>query len=372
MEKKLVLHDTHTELGAKMVNFSSYLMPVRYTSEIEEHHAVRKNAGLFDVSHMGEFWIEGNGALNFLQYLTINDLNKINENQVQYNCLVNENGGVIDDLLIYKFNKNKFLLVVNAARIERDWEYLNLTKPDDVKIENASENLCLLALQGPKSNTILSEWYGKDLSRLKYYEFIELPFLKNEQIIISATGYTGERGFEIFLSNNLVKKTWYDLLEIGKKYGLKPAGLGARDTLRLEMGYCLYGNELNENTTPIESGLGCFVSTNKHYIALDLLQKQKKMGTTKKLIPFEMLEKSIPRKDYEVFDDKGQKIGTVTSGTLSPTLNKGIGLAYIYSSKSNYFEKILIKIRDKLVPAQFTKVPFVKNTSLKNYKNTNQ
>ncbi|MFQ3575059.1 MAG: glycine cleavage system aminomethyltransferase GcvT [Cytophagales bacterium] len=365
MTYKVPLHNNHIELGAKMIQFAGFEMPVRYSSDLEEHHAVRNAAGLFDVSHMGEFWVKGDGALAFLQKMTTNDVSKLNDNQIQYSCLMNESGGVVDDLLIYRFSNQKFMLVVNASRIERDWEHICSYKPSDVTLENVSDKLCLFALQGPKSDEIISKWSGIDFSGLKYYEFNESLSVSGNQIIVSATGYTGERGFELYIPNELAENVWKELMNVGKELGLQPIGLGARDTLRLEMGYCLYGHELDEHISPISSGLSWVVSKNKSFLSSETVLLQKAQGTDVKLVAVEMLEKSIPRAGYSICDENGTEIGKVTSGTMSPTLGVGIAMGFIDSRYHHAENLVWISVREKLFKGKLVKTPFVKNTSLR-------
>jgi aminomethyltransferase len=352
----------HLELGAKMAEFAGYNMPISYTGINDEHLAVRNNAGIFDVSHMGEFILKGTGALEMIQLVTSNDASKLSDGQAQYSCLPNESAGIVDDLLVYCIRKNEvYMLVVNAANIEKDWKWISRFKTDAVTMENISSKTCLLAVQGPQATRILQPLTSMDLMNLKYYHFVKGSFAGVENVLISATGYTGSGGVEIYFEdkNDSADKIWDAIFEAGKSQGLKPAGLAARDTLRLEMGYCLYGNDINDATSPIEAGLGWITRFSKPFVGRELIEEKKKSGIQKKLVGFEMLEKGIPRQGYEIKDFSGMQIGEVTSGTQSPSLNKAIGLGYVREPFTALDSKIYIKIRDKLLQARIVKLPFL-------------
>lgn len=359
--KKLPLHDTHHALGAKMLPFAGYEMPIRYTSDIDEHMCVRLNVGIFDVSHMGEFIISGNQALEFLQLFTTNDVSLLPIGKIQYSCFTNENGGVIDDLLVYRMAENEYMLVVNASNIEKNLQWLQANNAFGASIANVSDNTCLFALQGPKAIECLQKICNINLSTLAYYSFVRGKVGEINNVLISHTGYTGAGGFELYISNQTAEKLWHTLMEAGREYNIKPIGLGARDTLRLEMGYCLYGNELNEAITPLEAGLGWITKFSKKFIGSNALLAQKNSGVSRKLIGFTMLEKGIPRRGYEIYNSNYQKIGEVTSGTQSPVLNTGIGLGYVSSSYSIQQHELYIKIRDQFVKAKATQTPFVRS-----------
>jgi aminomethyltransferase len=352
----------HLQLGAKMAEFAGYNMPISYTGINDEHLAVRNNAGIFDVSHMGEFILKGPGSLNLIQQVTSNDASKLVNGQAQYSCLPNESAGIVDDLLVYCIKENEvYMLVVNAANIEKDWNWISKFKTDSVTMEDISSKTCLLAVQGPQATRILQPLTSMDLMNLKYYHFVKGVFAGVENVLISATGYTGAGGVEIYFKdeNNSADKIWDAIFEAGKSQGLKPAGLAARDTLRLEMGYCLYGNDINDTTSPLEAGLGWITRFSKSFVGKELIEQKKKEGLQKRLVGFEMLEKGIPRQGYEIKDFSGMKIGEVTSGTQSPSLNKAIGLGYVREPLTGLGSKIYIKIRDKLLQARIVKLPFL-------------
>lgn len=351
----------HLELGAKMAEFAGYNMPISYTGINDEHLAVRNNAGLFDVSHMGEFILKGPGALDLIQSVTSNDASKLSDGQAQYSCLPNSDGGIVDDLLVYCIRKNEvYMLVVNASNIEKDWNWIK-RQNTEVHMEDISERTCLLAVQGPNATRILQPLTSMDLMNLKYYHFVKGTFAGVDNVLISATGYTGAGGVEIYFEdkNQSADRIWDAIFEAGKTAGLKPAGLAARDTLRLEMGYCLYGNDINDTTSPLEAGLGWITRFTKPFVGRELIELQKKEGVQKKLVGFELLEKGIPRHGYEIKDFSGMLIGEVTSGTQSPSLNKAIGLGYVREAFANPDAKIYIKIRDKLLQARVVKLPFI-------------
>lgn len=351
----------HIALGAKMAEFAGYNMPISYTGINEEHQAVRQNAGVFDVSHMGEFILKGPHALELIQRVTSNDASKLTAGKAQYSCLTNEHGGIVDDLLVYCLEENKsYMLVVNAANIEKDWEWICRHNGPAADMHNISDRTCLLAIQGPKATQLLQPLTDIDIAGLKYYTFAKGVFAGVDNVIISATGYTGAGGAEIYFENkeNNAEKIWNAIFEAGKEYHLRPAGLGARDTLRLEMGYCLYGNDIDDNTTPLEAGLGWITKFSKDFTAKDIIQKQKAEGVTKKLVGFEMTERGIPRHDYAISDKEGNIIGKVTSGTQSPSLNKAIGLGYVKAPFAELGTEIFINIRDKHLKAVVCKLPF--------------
>jgi len=350
-------------LGAKMAPFAGYNMPISYSSINEEHHTVRKNAGVFDVSHMGEFILKGENALPLIQRLTTNDASKLKSGQAQYSALTNEKGGIIDDLLVYCIEENKvYMLVVNAANIEKDWNWIvqhNTEAP--AEIHNISDKTALLAVQGPMATAILQPLTDLDIINLKYYTFTKGKFAGVDNVLISATGYTGAGGVEIYFEDkdDAAEKIWNAIFEVGTPKGLKPIGLAARDTLRLEMGYCLYGNDLDDTTTPLEAGLGWITKFTKDFTAKEILQKQKAEGVQRKLIGFALVDKGIPRHGYEIVDDTGSTIGVVTSGTQSPTLGKAIGLGYVQTAFAEIGTRIFIKVRDKQLAADVVKMPFV-------------
>ena len=351
----------HIALGAKMAEFAGYNMPISYTGIIDEHNAVRKNAGIFDVSHMGEFILKGEKALDLIQRITSNDASKLTEGKAQYSCLTNEEGGIVDDLLVYCIEKNKvYMLVVNASNIEKDWNWISKHNTKHAEMHNISDKTCLLAIQGPNATKMLQPLTEMDILNLKYYTFSKGKFAGVENVMLSATGYTGAGGIEIYFENKKgsAEKIWDAIFEIGLPLGLKPVGLGARDTLRLEMGYCLYGNDIDDTTSPLEAGLGWITKFTKEFTAKEILEKQKAEGIERKLVGFEMMEKGIPRHGYEIKDFSGATLGVVTSGTQSPSLNKAIGMGYIQTAFAATGSGIYIKVRDKLLEAKVVKIPF--------------
>lgn len=358
---KLVhLNDVHTSLGAKMVPFAGYSMPVLYSNLIQEHLAVRNAAGVFDVSHMGEFVVKGERATEFLQYVTSNDVSALYDGKVQYSCLPNDKGGIVDDLLVYRWNENEYYLVVNASNIEKDWNWLQQNNTFGVEMENISDNLSLFAVQGPKAIDALKKLTDLDLNSMEYYSFKAGTVAGIEDVIVSATGYTGAGGFEIYVWNKDAHKMWNAIFEAGAEFGIIPVGLGARDTLRTEMGYCLYGNDIDDTTSPIEAGLGWITKFNKSFINSDFHKEIKEKGATKKLVGFEMIDRGIPRQHYEIMDAEGNIIGEVTSGTQSPSLNKGIGMGYVTPAFTKVGSEIFINIRNKQLKAVVSKLPFLK------------
>jgi len=353
--------EKHIALGAKMVPFAGYNMPVSYTGINDEHAAVRKNAGVFDVSHMGEFILKGENALDLIQRVTTNDASKLTAGKAQYSCLTNDDGGIVDDLIIYCIEENKvYMIVVNASNIEKDWNWISKHNTKKVEMHNISDKTCLLAIQGPNATKILQPLTELDILNLKYYTFAKGKFAGVENVLISATGYTGAGGVEIYFEDkgDDAAKIWDSIFEMGGPQGLKPIGLGARDTLRLEMGYCLYGNDIDDNTSPLEAGLGWITKFTKDFTARKILEMQKAEGIEKKLAGFEMIDKGIPRHGYEIKDYSGGLIGVVTSGTQSPSLGKAIGLGYVRTAFAVPDTEIFIKVRDKLLQARIVKVPF--------------
>jgi len=352
----------HIALGAKMAEFAGYNMPISYTGINDEHHAVRNNAGIFDVSHMGEFILKGPDALDLIQRVTSNDASKISNGKAQYSCLTNENGGIVDDLLVYCVEENNvYMLVVNASNIEKDWDWIRKHNSRNVEMHNISAKTCLLAIQGPNASRILQALTEMDILNLKYYTFTKGKFAGVENVLVSATGYTGAGGVEIYFEDKdgAADIIWDAIFAEGGPKGLKPIGLGARDTLRLEMGYCLYGMDIDDFSTPLEAGLGWITKFTKPFTASEFLQKQKANGLEKKLVGFEMIEKGIPRHDYKIRDAEGNLIGRVTSGTQSPSLNKAIGMGYVLIDHSQLDKEIFIDIRDKAIKAKVVKIPFV-------------
>jgi len=354
--------EKHIALGAKMASFAGYNMPISYTGINDEHHAVRKNAGVFDVSHMGEFILKGENALDLIQRVTSNDASKLTPGKAQYSCLPNPEGGIVDDLLVYCIEENQvYMLVVNAGNIDKDWNWISQHNSKGVEMHNISDKTCLLAIQGPNAASILQPLTAVDLVNLKYYTFVKSTFAGVPNVLISATGYTGAGGVEIYFEDKdgAAEKIWNTLFEVGGPQGLKPIGLGARDTLRLEMGFCLYGNDIDDHTSPLEGGLGWITKFTKDFTAKDILEKQKAAGVTQKLVGFEMVDKGIPRHDYVIKDAQGEVIGRVTSGTQSPSLQKAIGLGYVKTAFAAQDSEIFIEVRDKLLKAKVVKVPFL-------------
>ncbi len=351
----------HIALGAKMAEFAGYNMPISYSGINDEHAAVRKNAGVFDVSHMGEFILKGEHALDLIQRVTSNDASKLTAGKAQYSCLTNETGGIVDDLLVYCIEENKvYMLVVNAGNIEKDWNWISRHNTRGAELHNISDKTCLLAVQGPNATKILQPLTDMDILNLKYYTFVKGKFAGIDNVLISATGYTGAGGVEIYFENKdgAADKIWDTIFRAGGSQGLKPVGLGARDTLRLEMGYCLYGNDIDDSTSPLEAGLAWITRFTKDFTAKNILEKQKAEGVKRKLAGFEMLDKGIPRHGYEIKDAAGNKIGHVTSGTQSPSLQKAIGLGYVAVEHAAFDSEIFIAVRDKLLKAKVVKVPF--------------
>ena len=356
--KFTALSDIHKSLGAKMVPFAGYLMPVSYEGINAEHETVRQKVGVFDVSHMGEFILKGENALDLIQRITSNDASKLVDGKVQYSCFLNETGGIIDDLLVYRIDSKTYMLVVNASNITKDWDWILKFNTKEVEMHDISEKTSLLAVQGPLAKNVLQSLTEMDLSSMEYYTFKKGVFAGVENVLISATGYTGAGGFEIYFENKYAVSIWEKIFEAGKSYGIKPVGLGARDTLRLEMGFCLYGNDIDDNTSPIEAGLGWITKFSKEFTSKEIFEKQKAAGIEKKLVGFEMIDKGIPRHGYEIKDYTGAKIGVVTSGTQSPSLGKAIGMGYVRTPFASIDSNIFIKVRDKLLQAKVVKMPF--------------
>ncbi|MBA6314855.1 glycine cleavage system aminomethyltransferase GcvT [Cellulophaga baltica] len=360
--KNTALTEIHEKLGAKLVPFAGFNMPVSYEGVTIEHETVRAGVGVFDVSHMGEFLISGPNALSLIQKVSSNDASKLSIGKAQYSCMPNETGGIVDDLIIYQIKEEQYLLVVNASNIEKDWNHISKYNTDiSADMRNISEDYSLLAIQGPKAVEAMQSLTNVDLATIKFYTFEVAPFAGIDNVIISATGYTGSGGFEIYCKNIEVAQIWTKVFEAGEDFGIKPIGLAARDTLRLEMGYCLYGNDINDTTSPIEAGLGWVTKFTKDFVNSENLAKEKAEGSSRKLIAFELDERGIPRHDYEIVNAAGEKIGIVTSGTMSPSIGKGIGLGYVPKTASALGEKIYIQIRKKAIPATIVKLPFYKN-----------
>jgi len=357
--KKTALSSTHEELGAKMVEFAGYYMPLQYEGLGIEHETVRNAVGVFDVSHMGEFLISGPNALDLIQKVSSNDATKLEIGKAQYSCLPNDKGGIVDDLIIYKIKEEQYLLVVNASNMEKDWKWITSHNTMGAEMKDLSMDYSLLAIQGPKAVEAMQSLTEVNLADIKFYHFEVAPFAGIENVIISATGYTGSGGFEIYCKNEEVKQVWDKVLEAGADFGIKPIGLAARDTLRLEKGYCLYGNDINDTTSPLEAGLGWVTKFTKDFINSENLKTQKENGVTRKLVGFEMIERGIPRHDYPIVDMDGNEIGIVTSGTMSPSLSKGIGMGYVPTELSSPDSEILVQIRNKQIKAKVVKMPFV-------------
>ncbi len=359
--KNTALTATHEALGAKIVPFAGYYMPVSYEGVNAEHETVRNGVGVFDVSHMGEFLITGPTALDLIQKVTSNDASKLTIGKAQYSCLPNETGGIVDDLIVYRIKEEQYLLVVNASNIQKDWDHIATYNTEfKAEMRDLSEDYSLLAIQGPKAIEAMQSLTSADLAGIKFYNFVVADFAGIEHVIISATGYTGSGGFEIYCKNEDVKQVWDKVFEAGVSFGIKPIGLAARDTLRLEMGYCLYGNDINDQTSPFEAGLGWITKFTKDFVNSEALAKEKAQGPKRKLVAFELEDRGIPRHDYDIVDGQGKKIGVVTSGTMSPSMGKGIGLGYVPVIFSEVGSKINIQIRKNAIPATVVKLPFYK------------
>jgi aminomethyltransferase len=358
--KNTALLQKHLHANAKMVPFAGYNMPVQYEGVNAEHETVRTGVGVFDVSHMGEFFLRGPKALDLIQRVTTNDASVLFDGKAQYSCMPNGKGGIVDDLIIYRISQEEYLLVVNASNIEKDWNWISSHNTDGVEMENASDAYSLLAIQGPKAAEAMQALTEVNLSEMGYYTFAKGTFAGQPNIFISATGYTGSGGFEIYVPNEVASAVWDAVFEAGKSYGIKPIGLAARDTLRLEMGFCLYGNDIDDTTSPIEAGLGWITKFTKDFVDSDVLKAQKEQGVTRKLVAFEMIERGIPRHDYRILDKNNQVIGKVTSGTMSPSMKIAIGLGYVDLAHAGLDSEIYIEIRDKGVLAKVVKLPFYK------------
>ncbi|MGL4630500.1 MAG: glycine cleavage system aminomethyltransferase GcvT [Leadbetterella sp.] len=359
-DKRIPLHHVHESLGAKIIPFGGFLMPVRYSSDLDEHHAVRKNVGVFDVSHMGEFMVEGGNALDFLQKVTSNDVSSLVNGKVQYSYFPNHEGGIVDDLLVYRLEAQKYMLVVNASNIEKDWQWLQGHKQEGVILTNVSEQLCLFAVQGPNALAAAQKLTDLPLDTLNRYEFLQGIFAGIEDVKVSTTGYTGENGVEIYVPVQYAEEVWSSIFSHNQDMGIKPIGLGARDTLRLEMGFCLYGNDIDDTTSPISAGLGWVTKFTKDFIGKNKIQEDKMSGVAKKLIGIKILERGIPRSHYEVYSSEDVLIGGVTSGTMSPSLELGIGMAYVTTEFAKVDTKVRVKVRDKYLDAEICAFPFLK------------
>lgn len=358
--KNIPLNDLHVELGGKIVPFAGFNMPVRYSSDIEEHMAVRESVGVFDVSHMGEFYLKGEGALDLIQRVSANDASLLYNGKAQYSYLPNETGGVVDDLLVYRIDEDEYMLVVNASNIDKDWNHIQKYNTANVEMVNWSDDLCLFAVQGPKAIATLQKLTHIPLDNIEYYTFTKGTFGDVKDVILSATGYTGAGGFELYVPKESAEALWHKIFEAGAEFDIKPIGLGARDTLRLEMGYCLYGNDLSDTFSPLEAGLGWVTKFTKDFVNSKNLQAEKEAGVKRKLVGIELIDKGIPRAHYEVCDAEGETIGEITSGTMSPMLKKGIALAYVSKSFSKAGTEVFVKVRNKTLKAVVKRPPFVK------------
>jgi|TARA_B110000090_G_scaffold207687_1_gene259671 aminomethyltransferase len=358
--KNTALSHIHEALGAKMVPFAGYNMPVQYEGVTAEHLSVRENVGVFDVSHMGEFIIRGKGAFELVQKVTSNDVSKLVDGKVQYTCLPNGKGGIVDDLLVYRMDQQTYFLVVNASNIAKDWDWISKHNTAGVEMVNISEDTSLLAVQGPKATAALQSLTEMNISDMKYYTFQKGNFAGKENVLISTTGYTGAGGFEIYFKNEDAEEIWKAIFEAGKECNITPVGLAARDTLRLEMGFCLYGNDIDDTTSPLEAGLGWITKFTNDFVDSDFLQKQKEAGITKRLVGFELVDRGVPRQGYDVVNQEGEKIGNVTSGTMAPSLKKAIGLAYIPKGMTAPGTEIYIAVRKKQLKAKVVTLPFYK------------
>ena len=358
--KNTALTAIHESLGAKMVPFAGYNMPVQYEGVNAEHETVRTGVGVFDVSHMGEFFLKGENALALIQKVTSNDASKLVDGKAQYSCLPNTDGGIVDDLIVYKIADNHYMLVVNASNIEKDWNWISSHNDLGVDMQNLSDGYSLLAIQGPKAAEAMQSLTSIDLVNMPYYSFQIGEFAGKQDVIVSATGYTGSGGFEIYFKNEDAVTIWAKVFEAGAPFGIKPIGLAARDTLRLEMGFCLYGNDINDTTSPLEAGLGWITKFDKEFTNSENLKKQKEAGVSKKLVGFEMVDRGIPRHDYEIADANGNVVGIVTSGTQSPSLGIAIGMGYVPTELATPDSEIYIRIRNKDIKAKVVKMPFLK------------
>ncbi|NME71171.1 glycine cleavage system aminomethyltransferase GcvT [Flammeovirga aprica] len=358
--KKIALNDVHESLGAKMVPFAGYNMPVRYSSDLEEHKTVRNGVGVFDVSHMGEFFLKGPKALDLIQRVSSNDASKLFDGKAQYSCLPNEDGGIVDDLIIYKIKDEEYMLVVNASNIEKDWNWIADRNTEGVEMSNASDEISLFAVQGPKAAEAMQSLTEVNLSDMTFYTFEKGKFAGVDNVIISATGYTGAGGFELYVPNKDAEEVWKKIFEAGVDYDIKPIGLGARDTLRLEMGYCLYGNDIDDTTSPLEAGLGWVTKFTKEFTNSENLAKQKEEGVTRRLVGIELIDRGVPRGGYKVTTLEGEEIGHLTSGTMSPMLGKGVALGYINRPQTKSGTEVIIEVRNRKLKAVVSKLPFYK------------
>jgi aminomethyltransferase len=358
--KNTALTQIHQELGAKLVPFAGYNMPVQYEGVTVEHETVRNGVGVFDVSHMGEFELKGENALALIQKISTNDASVLVDGKAQYSCMPNGRGGIVDDLIIYRISQNHYFLVVNASNIEKDWNWISSHNDLGVEMTNLSNDYSLLAIQGPKAAEAMQQLTSIDLSTMVYYTFQYGTFAGIDEVMVSATGYTGSGGFEVYVKNEYAEQLWKRVFEAGEKFGIKPIGLAARDTLRLEMGFCLYGNDIDDTTSPLEAGLGWITKFTKDFVDSEILKNQKEIGVSRKLVAFEMIERGIPRHDYKIVDANGAEIGKVTSGTMSPSMKIGIGLGYVTIENAQLDREIFIDIRDKSIKAKVVKLPFYK------------
>ncbi len=358
--KDIVLRSKHEEMGAKMVPFAGYNMPLQYSGLTDEHLAVRNNVGVFDVSHMGEFMLEGPDALKLIQKVTSNDASQLVPGKVQYSCFPNDKGGIVDDLLVYMLDEEKYMLVVNASNIDKDWDWINQQNEWNVSMKNVSDEMSLLAVQGPNATQAIAHLTDMDLASMAYYTVQQGTFAGVENVIVSTTGYTGAGGYEIYFSNENADQIFEAIFKDAANVGIKPAGLAARDTLRLEMGFCLYGNDIDDTTSPIEAGLGWITKFKKDFVNREMLENQKANGVTKKLVGFEMIDRGIPRQGYKIVNADDNEIGIVTSGTMSPSLKKGIGLGYVPKELSSVDSELYVSIRDKKIKCKVVKLPFYK------------
>jgi aminomethyltransferase len=362
--KRTALSHIHEQLGAKMVPFAGYLMPVQYSGINDEHHTVRQAVGVFDVSHMGEFIVRGPGALDLLQRITTNDVSKLTPGKVQYSCMPNGKGGIVDDLLVYRMehgDDQHYVLVVNASNIRKDWDWIMSQNSFDAQLEDISDRMSLLAVQGPKAVDVLKGFFSEDIASMPYYTSKYAEMKGVGLVMISTTGYTGAGGYEVYIPNPMAEKAWHAIMEAGAPHGIKPAGLASRDTLRLEMGFCLYGNDIDDSTSPIEAGLGWITKFTKDFIDAPVFKAQKENGAERRLVGFELLERGIPRHDNPVQDAAGNVVGKVTSGTMSPSLQKAIGMAYVPLSMAAEGSELFIDIRGKVLKARVVKMPFLKS-----------
>ena len=358
--KRTPFYHLHQQLGAKILPFAGYEMPITYAGVIAEHEGVRNAVGVFDVSHMGEFILRGEHALDLIQKVTSNDASKLTDGKVQYSCFPNDRGGIVDDLLVYRIKEDQYMLVVNASNIEKDWNWLKQNDSWGVDMEDISDKTALLAVQGPKAAAALQKLTDVNLAEMGYYTFTKGTFAGVSNVLISATGYTGAGGFEIYFDGQHADELWKAIFEAGAEFGIQPTGLACRDTLRLEMGFCLYGNDINDHTSPIEAGLGWITKFSKDFVNRAEIEHQKHVGPQRKLVGFELVDKGIPRHDYEICDNEGNVIGLVTSGTMSPTLKKAIGMGYVPTHYSSVGSTIFIRVREKLLKAEVVKMPFLK------------